>query len=170
MKTNKKNLINQRQIIERKLEIWVKIRHEKTPPSGWIRAIRGALGLTTRQLAKHLGIDQSAIVQLEQREAQGNATIGLIDKVARAMGCKVVYAIVPKHPYKDLEAIIDERAKALARELTNRVEHSMQLENQGSERNDSERQIERLAHDLKSKMDSRLWDKRSQIGRKRKTK
>jgi len=169
MKTNKKNIVNQRQIIERKLKPWVNLRDAEIPPSGWIKAIRGALGLNTRQLAEHLGVEHSAILRLEQRESRGKATLGLINKVAHAMSCKLIYAIVPVHPYKDLEAIVENRAKALARELINRVDHSMQLESQGSGQAESQKPIERLAYDLKSKMDSRIWNKRPLFGGKRKS-
>lgn len=158
MKTNKKSLQSQRQIIEKKLKAWTPLRSESTPQSGWIKAIRGALGLNTRQLADLIGVDHSTILRLEEREAKKKTTLDAIDKVARAMNCKLIYAIVPQESYNDLESIIDERAKGLARKMLLKVGHSMRLENQGTDEKDSAKQIEHLAYDLKAKMDSRIWN------------
>lgn len=164
MKTNKKNITSQRQIIERKIRPWVPLREDKIPQSGWIKAIRGALGLNTRQLADFLGVDHSAVLRLEEREAKGKVTLDLISKVAQAMSCKLIYAIVPEKPYEDLESILDERTIKLARELTRNVEHSMRLEQQGTDAEHTRKHAERLAYDLKAKADSRIWDKPSAKG------
>lgn len=51
MKTNKKQLGNQKRIIQQKLDLFAKL-NEPMPPSGWLKAIRGSLGLTLRQLAE----------------------------------------------------------------------------------------------------------------------
>ncbi|NJO12222.1 MAG: helix-turn-helix domain-containing protein, partial [Gammaproteobacteria bacterium] len=44
------------------------------PPRGWIRAIREALGMTTAQLARRLGIAQPSVVGLEKAEAASAIT------------------------------------------------------------------------------------------------
>lgn len=165
MKTNKKNITSQRQIIERKIRPWLPLREDKIPQSGWIKAIRGALGLNTRQLADFLGVDHSAVLRLEKREAKGKVTLELMAKVAQAMNCKLIYAIIPEKPYEELESILDERAIKLARELTQNVEHSMRLEQQGTDPEHSKKHMERLAYDLKAKLDSRIWDKPAAKGR-----
>jgi predicted DNA-binding mobile mystery protein A len=159
MKTNKKDLSNQRQVIEKKIRPWVPLRGDRVPQSGWVKAVRGALGINTRQLADHLGVDHSAVLRLEERESQGKATLDLVDKVARAMDCKLVYAIVPNEPYTTLEEILDQKTRQLAQDIVQNVEHSMQLESQGTDAADQAKQIERLAYDLKLKMDSRIWNK-----------
>jgi predicted DNA-binding mobile mystery protein A len=165
MKTNKKNVATQRRLMDKKLQSWIDIRGEKRPPSGWLKAIRGALGLSTRQLAAIVGIDFSSIIRLEERELQGTVSLEVLDKAAKAMGCKVVYAIVPEDPYQSLESIIDERAKRAATELLEKVEHSMRLEEQGSP--DAKAEIERLAIELKTKVDSRIWDIKKPATKKR---
>ena len=38
------------------------------PPKGWLRAIRDALGMTTAQFARRLGVSQPRIIELEQSE------------------------------------------------------------------------------------------------------
>lgn len=158
MKTNRKSLLSQQRAIEKRLLEWSQVRLSQTPPTGWIKAVRGALGISTRQLARLLGTDHSAIVALEKREAKGRASLEMIQRTARAMGCRLVYAIVPDAPSTSLDDILDARARDLASRLLGRVEHSMRLEKQGSSPTDLQARIGKLSFDLKSKMDSRIWD------------
>ena len=158
MKTNKRDLLNQRQIIEKRLRPWLALRDERPPQSGWIKAIRGSLGINTRQLASMLGTTHAAVSTLEKREALGTATLESIEKAAKAMKCKVVYALVPEIPHSNLDSIVTAEAHALASELLRKIEHSMRLEQQGGDSADTQSQIDRLAFELKSKMDSRIWD------------
>ena len=158
MKTNKVNLLSQRRIVEKRLQGWRSVRDQQAPPSGWIHAVRGSLGMTSRQLADLLGISQGNVVALEKREAEGKATLESVQKAAQAMGCKLVYALVPATPFENLEAIVDAKAQAAASELLARAEHSMQLEKQGTDAEDRKSALNRLADELKAKMDKRLWE------------
>lgn len=159
MRTNKQSLLSQRTLIEKKLRPWTALRADTVPRSGWIKAVRGALGMTTRQLAERVGVGQSNITRLEEREASGKVTLDRLAKTAQAMNCKLIYAIVPNDRYSDLEAITDERARDLAQQLVRTAEHSMRLEKQGSHDDDLARDIDGLASQLKSKMDSRIWSR-----------
>jgi predicted DNA-binding mobile mystery protein A len=161
MKTNKKSLVNQRTLIEKKLRAWTALRTDNVPRSGWIKAVRGALGITTRQLADRVGVEQSNITRLEEREPSGKVTLERLAKTANAMNCRLIYAIVPNDQYSDLEAIIDERARDLAQQLVRTTEHSMRLEKQGADDNDLAKEVDSLKDELKSKMDSRIWGKRT---------
>ena len=157
MRTNKKSLISQRTLIEKKLRSWTALRADNVPGGGWIKAVRGALGMNTRQLAERVGVEQSGITRLEERERSGNITLERLVKVAEAMNCKLIYAIVPNDRFVDLEAIIDERARDLAQQLVRRTEHSMRLEKQGADDDDLAKEVDSLASQLKLKMDSRIW-------------
>lgn len=81
------------------------------------------------------------------------------------MDCKVVYAIVPREDYDSLEAIVDNKSRKAAKDLLQKVEHSIRLENQGSP--DSKAEVEKLAQSLKEKMDPRIWGLMSPKKRKR---
>lgn len=159
MRTNKKKLLLQRQIIEKKLNNWEPLKGEKTPPSGWIRAIRGALGMTTYQLAKIMGVTQAAAIGYEKREADGKITLDKLSKAAEAMDCKLVYALVPKDQFSSLDDIINVHAEDFARRILKRTEHTMQLEKQGTGNSKSE--IKRMVKELKDEVDSRIWVKGS---------
>lgn len=150
--------MNQRKLIERKLAPWLRLREDKSPPSGWLKAIRGALGINSRQLAARLGVEHPAILQFEKREAQGKVSLETIEKVARAMNCKLIYAIVPDEPFSNLESIVDDQALKAARAIVTKVDHTMRLEKQGISPERSQEKVKELAAELKLKMDSKFWN------------
>jgi predicted DNA-binding mobile mystery protein A len=97
------------------------------PPRGWIQAIRKAFGMTTAQLAERLKIKQPSLVSMEQSEARGSIELATLRRVAEALDCTLVYALIPNKP---LEATVRERARTFARKRREAVEHSMLLEDQ----------------------------------------
>ena len=147
----------QREVIEKKLKLWKKVRDDKKPPSGWLKAIRGALGMSTYQLGRLMGINQATALRYEKREIEGRITLDILKKAAEAMDCQLVYAIVPKNPHSKLDDIINEHSKNLALKILKRTEHTMQLEKQGT--GISQTELKRLIKELKDNMDSRIWDK-----------
>jgi len=158
MRTAPSRRLDQRQVIENKVKPWLSLRSQRKPATGWIKSVRESLGLSARQLAQRLTIDHAGVLRLEQREALGTATLEALDRAARAMGCRLVYAIVPDLPHASLETIVDQHALALARKLAGDVDHTMSLEDQRVSTADAEAQIERLARDLKEAVDPRIWD------------
>lgn len=81
------------------------------PPKGWIRAIRDALGLTVRQLARRMGKTHSVVVRLEGSEAANTITLASLRAAAEAMDCTLIYAIVPN---RSLTETARGRATAIA--------------------------------------------------------
>jgi predicted DNA-binding mobile mystery protein A len=125
------------------------------PSRGWVRAIREALGMTTGQLAKRLGVHQPRVIELERGEATGNITVKSLERAAEALGCRLVYALVPTEPLADA---IRKRASVIAEQQLAAVEQTMRLEAQ--EVNDST--LRQEAHkQLVEKLlrrPARLWD------------
>ncbi|MGE3621280.1 MAG: mobile mystery protein A [Acidimicrobiia bacterium] len=97
------------------------------PPRGWVRAIRDALGMTTEQLADRLEITQSAASKLEASEAAGTIRLNSLAKAADALGCTLVYALVPK---ESLTATLHQRARSVAAHELGAVDVTMALEDQ----------------------------------------
>jgi predicted DNA-binding mobile mystery protein A len=85
---------------------------EPAPHDGWIREIRDALAMTTRELAHRMGVSQSAVTQLEHSEVTGRAQLHSLRKAADALDCDLVYALVPR---RSLEDTVLTRARSLAR-------------------------------------------------------
>jgi predicted DNA-binding mobile mystery protein A len=131
------------------------LSHAARPPRGWIRAIRDAFGMTTAQLGKRMGVRQPRIIELEKAEVSGNITMQSLERAAEALGCRVVYALVPLKP---LTATLEERALQAAERQLSAVEQSMRLEAQGVDDEAQRKQTrQRLADDLLRKP-ARLWD------------
>jgi len=125
------------------------------PPRGWVKAIREALGMTTRQLAQRIGVVQSRAVDIEKAEVTGSITLESLERAARALDCELVYALVPRKP---LETVIDERATNVAKSRVKSARHSMALEDQSLDEADEREQIRQLAKQLVEKSGSRLWE------------
>ncbi len=159
MKIKKEVLRQQRRILEKKLQPWRAVAFEKRPPIGWIKAIRGALGMTTKQLAGRLGVNQAGVVRHESRETQGKITLETLNEIAQAMECRVVYAIVPDERFRSLDEILDKRAEEAAKNVMKKVSHSMRLEAQEVGSVDRQNQLQRLARELKEALDPKLWNK-----------
>lgn len=158
MKIKKKQHI-QRRVMENKVCSWQRLRTDKRPPNGWLKAIRGALGFSTRQLADRLGVQHSSVLRLEKREVKGKVSIESLDKAAQAMNCKLIYAIVPKVKFKNLNDIIEQQAIGLASHLVKKARHTMKLESQDISDREAKKQVSRLAAQLKMNMDPHLWNK-----------
>lgn len=147
----------QRNIVDRQLEPWIKLRQQKRPPCGWLQAVRLSLGLSTKLLAKRLGCGQSSVTRLEKREQLDRVSLKSLKQVAQAMGCELVYAIVPGKKFKSLNDIVGQRTHALARHLALKSQQHMQLEGQGLSNKHLEQQIALLATQLKN-VERRLDD------------
>ncbi len=109
-----------------------------TPPKGWVRAIRDAIGMTGGQLGRRLGMTAQAVVSLERSEASGKIQLNTLRRAAEAMDCVLVYALVPN---TSLTEMVDRRARELALRALRRVSHSMALEDQQVDR-DLEKRIQ----------------------------
>jgi predicted DNA-binding mobile mystery protein A len=125
------------------------------PPSGWIRTIREALGMTTRQLAKRVGIGLSTLIATEKNEAAGTISLNQLRRVAAALDCELRYVLVPR---ESLRARIERRAEEAARARVAGVAHSMTLEAQDAGKEFADAQVETLKAELLRDRRSRLWD------------
>jgi predicted DNA-binding mobile mystery protein A len=97
------------------------------PKSGWSRAIRETLGMSTAALAARMGMTDGGVRKLEAAEAQQVISLASLRKLAEALDCELQYALVPR---KSLGAVLRERAIQVAEERLRPVSHSMSLEDQ----------------------------------------
>jgi predicted DNA-binding mobile mystery protein A len=159
MKLAKRPLHRQRQALDSKLNHWRALANETIPRKGWLRAIRESLGMTLQQLADRLSTNSATVFRLEERETKQTVSFQALDRAARAIGCKLVYAIVPDTVAENpLDTILEKQARAMAIEQIKSVSHSMRLENQGVGPKESENHVRELTKELKEKLDSRIWN------------
>lgn len=138
--------------LDERLNQFRPVTQYRPPVRGWIRAVRAALGITTEQLARRLGVKQPSVVALEQSEAKGTIELASLRRVADALDCTLVYALVPNRPLEDL---IRDRARAFQHNRRRSVEHSMLLEAQGVAQKDSEAHLDELVRDTNPRL---FWD------------
>lgn len=83
--------------------------------------------MTSAQLAARIGIRQPSFAELEKSEADKRITLASLERVAKALDCQLVYALVPNRPLSDRLA---ERAENVAEEQLAAVDQTMKLEKQ----------------------------------------
>ncbi len=67
----------------------------KTPVGGWLRVVREWRGTRQKDLAAQLGTQRQAWAQLELSEQRDAISLYSLRKAAKALGCDVVYYLVP---------------------------------------------------------------------------
>jgi predicted DNA-binding mobile mystery protein A len=133
-----------------------KLQDLQRPRLGWVRAIREALGMSSPQLARRVGIKAAQSVEdMQKDEVSGVIKLQTLHKLARALDCELVYALVPR---KSLEEIRRDQATSVAKRLIKRVSHSMSLEDQAISREAEQRQLERRVEKLLAGSPKALWD------------
>ena len=95
-------------------------------------------------------------MKLEAREADGTLTIKNLQEAARALDMKLVYGLVPNDG--SLDALIERKAKELAKQIVSRTSTTMKLEDQANSPERISKAIEERANSLKLEMSKILWD------------
>lgn len=141
--------------LDRSVETLRSVIPSPVPRGGWIRAIRTAIGMTAEQLAKRLHVTRQAVSDAERREAADEITLAQLHRIAAALECELVYAIVPR---RSLREVVDRRAETLARDEVAKVSHSMALEAQGTDEAWLPERVEQVKREILAHRWSRLWD------------
>jgi transcriptional regulator with XRE-family HTH domain len=81
---------------------------QQNPTNGLLRAVRQALRVPVAEIAEKMGVNRSGVFDLETGEQRNTISLRSMSRMADAMGCKVVYGIVPKDG-KTLEELEEER-------------------------------------------------------------
>lgn len=106
-------------------------RERLSPPrTGWVRAIRQALGMSAADLAERMGVTGGAVRDLEGAEPLGRVTLDRLNRAAEAMNCELVYALVPR---TSLGETVASQARARIEGLSAATARSMILEAQGAD-------------------------------------
>ena len=121
---------------------------------GWIRMLRSVLRMPASYLSKKIGISQPSLVGLEKSEKERTITLASLDKVAKALNCKVVYGFFPLNSY---EKFIKDEELRVAREYVENVQKTMSLEEQVLRDLQQKEQEEIILEDIKSKPLKKLW-------------
>jgi predicted DNA-binding mobile mystery protein A len=101
------------------------------PSGGWIASVREALGLSLRQIGKKMRASGQAIQQFERAEADDRITLRALRRVAEAMGCELVYVLVPRSG--SFEELAEHPTRERVAHDVKSVVHTMALEDQKPE-------------------------------------
>lgn len=142
--------------LEARIKRFDHARELPNPPTGWVRAIRMALGMTLQQLAYKLSISRQSVRDMEMREKEGTITIRALREAADALDMELVYGLVPREG--SLESYIDNRARALAEKIVLRTSTNMKLEEQGNSESRIEKAIDERTRSIKQELPKALWD------------
>jgi predicted DNA-binding mobile mystery protein A len=132
------------------------LKQVAVPPTGWIKAIRTAIGMSMQQLGNKLSVSKQGILDMERREKDGSITIRSLKEIGRALDMQLVYGFIPNDG--SLNALIEKRATELAAKIVLRTSNTMKLEDQGNTNQRIEKAIKERAEEIKNEMPKILWD------------
>jgi predicted DNA-binding mobile mystery protein A len=126
------------------------------PESGWVKTIRETLGMNTRQVGKRCNVSSERIIRIESDEIEGRTTLATLEKIAQAMNCRLVYAIVPND---GMIEFIEKAAEDKAKTQLQQTSHHMALEDQKISIESTKEQIHFLKEELLKTNIKHIWDK-----------
>lgn len=146
----------QLQQLNNKMASFALLTEVAIPPTGWIKAIRTAFGMSMQQLGKKLSITKQSIQDIEKREQEGAITIKALSELGKALDMRLVYGFVPNDG--SLDALIEKKAAQLATTIVLRTSNTMKLEDQENSRQRIAKAIQEKTAELKKEMPKILWD------------
>ena len=144
------------QQLNTKMLAFASLQKVAPPPTGWIKAIRNAIGMSMLQLGKRLSITKQSVQDIERREKDGSITIKALREAARALDMQLIYGFVPNDG--SLELLIERKAKELATQIVMRTNNTMKLEDQENTKQRIEKAIQERTTIIKTEMPKTLWD------------
>jgi predicted DNA-binding mobile mystery protein A len=146
----------QLQQLNSKMLGFASLKQVAMPPTGWIKAIRTAIGMSMQQLGNKLNVSKQGVMDIEKREKDGSITIKSLREIARAMDMQLVYGFVPNDG--SLDALIEKRATELATQIVMRTANTMKLEDQANSKKRIEAAIKERATAIQNEIPKILWD------------
>ena len=136
----------QRQAQDRIKQAAILTKSFAKPFGGWIATFQEAIGMNAPALAERLEVSRNSIYASIQNEQAGTISLNQLEKIADAMGGRLVYAIVPREG--SVEEIVLAQARAKARRIIQRTRAHMALEEQSEGLRSEAEMIEDLAADI----------------------
>lgn len=125
------------------------------PVGGWIATFQEAIGMNVPALAERLGVSRNSVYNAIQNEQAETISLKQLDKMAKAMGGKLVYAIIPQE--SPVEEIVMAQARKKAKRIIQRTRAHMALEEQIDGLRSQDEMIEELAGEIVREMPRNFW-------------
>ena len=139
-----------------KMQAFTSLANTSMLPTGWIKAVRMAIGMSLLQMGKKLSITKQSVQDMEKREKDGTITLNALKDAANALDMQLVYGFVPHDG--SLDALIEKRARELATKIVMRTSNTMKLEDQSNSNERIKKAITERTAEIKNKMPKILWD------------
>lgn len=136
----------QRQAQDRVNQAGSLVKSLAKPVGGWIATFQEAIGMNAPALAERLGISRNNIYAAIQNEQAGTISLNQMEKIAEAMGGRLVYAIIPREG--PVEEIVMAQARTKARRIIQRTRAHMALEEQSEGLRSEAEMVDELAADI----------------------
>jgi transcriptional regulator with XRE-family HTH domain len=104
----KKDRKMERRRLDEEMRPFRKAGRKPNSTEGLLRAVRQAVGIPLAEIAEKGGVVVSTVTDFELRELERTITLRSLGRMADAMGCKVVYGVVPRKG-GTLEHLAEER-------------------------------------------------------------
>jgi transcriptional regulator with XRE-family HTH domain len=85
-----------RRKLDKELRYYRMAAREEHVTTDLLQAVRQALGVPVAEIARVLQVSKSVVFRLDASERRGRITFKSMTRVATAMGCKMVYALIPR--------------------------------------------------------------------------
>lgn len=144
-----------RKALDQKISLLPDLQKMQRPHKGWIKAVKEALGMSSKQLAARLKVSAPRITALEKSELDETLTLTSLRRAAEALDCALVYSFVPKESF---DTILQTRARRVAAKVIGKVDHAMLLEAQNLEAGALEDEIENLTAQILREQHKIIWD------------
>lgn len=144
-----------RKALDNKIAFLPSLEKMQRPHKGWIKAVREALGMSSKQLAARLKVSPPRITVLEKSEVDETVTLASLRRAAEALDCAFVYSFVPKGSFDE---VVRARARRVAAIIIRKVDHSMRLEAQNLDKETLSEEIENLAAQILREQQKIIWD------------
>jgi predicted DNA-binding mobile mystery protein A len=142
--------------VDKKILLLKKADKATMPSSGWVFAIRQALGMSLRQVGSRMKITPQSVRDIEEREKDGSVSIKALRNFGAAMDLKLIYGFIPERG--KLEDMIKVRVEELASEIVSRTSASMKLEEQENSRSRIKKAVSEKAGEIMREMPRYIWD------------
>jgi predicted DNA-binding mobile mystery protein A len=123
------------------------------PARGWIQALRSALGMSASVLAQRLSVSHPTVLSYEKAELSGRIQLDTLQRVADALDCELVVALVPRKPIGET---LRARAMEVAQQEMSATVQSMRLEDQEVTAADTRAQLELMVENM-VRQPKKLW-------------
>lgn len=144
-----------RQQYQHKFDDGPVVRLLRRPKEGWVRTLRKALGMSSPQLGRLLGVSKAQVSQMERMEVDDRITLKQLRRVAEKLECELVYAVVPR---SSINEMIRDRAHFKAKKVVEAANKHMILESQQLSETSLNEQIDLETKRLIQDMPRDLWE------------